>query len=101
MLVQRNQLSELFHLQQFTLDHLLRQLNQHVKNAEISLLHRDLECLHVKPVARQHTFRVAPLGVGCWPAASDLGIVDDVIMYERSSVNDFHDCSQPDSPASL
>src|SRR5215469_4454106 len=51
MLVQRNQLAELFHLQQLTFDHLLGKFDQGVENAEVPLLHGDLERLHVKPVA--------------------------------------------------
>jgi hypothetical protein len=41
-------------MQQFALNHLLRQFNQSVENAEVSLLHCHLEGLHVKPIARQH-----------------------------------------------
>ena len=54
MLLQRNQLAELLHLKQFAFDHLLREFDQHVENAEIALLHRDFERLHVEPVAGQH-----------------------------------------------
>jgi len=33
---------------------LLRQFYQHVQDAEIAFLHRDLERLHVEPIAGQH-----------------------------------------------
>jgi hypothetical protein len=54
VLIERNELAQLFHLQQFAFHHLLRQFNEGVQNPEVSLLHRDLEGLHVQPVARQN-----------------------------------------------
>src|SRR5882724_769567 len=58
-----NELAELLHLQQLAFDHLLREFDEHVEDAEIALLHGNLESLHVEPVASQHAFRVAPLRV--------------------------------------
>ncbi len=54
MLVERNQLAQLLHLQQFTLDHLLGEVDERVENAEVAFLHRNLESLHVQPVASKH-----------------------------------------------
>ena len=54
MLLQRNQLAEFFHLEQFAFDHLLGQVDEDVDDAEIAFLHRDLERLHIEPVAGQH-----------------------------------------------
>src|ERR1022692_1932544 len=101
MLIERDQLSELFHLQQFALDHLLRQFNQRVENAEVALLHRHLEGLHVEPVARQYTLRVAPLRVGRGTAAARLGLVNDVVMRQRGGVNDLDIGAQPHCSPSL
>ena len=56
MLFQRDDLAQLLHLQQFALNHLLRQVDQNVQHAEVAFLHGDLESLHVKPVAGQHAF---------------------------------------------
>ncbi len=100
MLVERNQLSELFHLQQFAFDHLLRQFDQRVENAEVSLLHRHFESLHVEPVAGQHAFRVAPLRVRGGAAAARLGFVNNVVMHQRGRMNNLDDRAQPHrSPA--
>jgi hypothetical protein len=96
MLLQRDQLAEALHLQQFAFDHLLRQFDEHVEDAEIALLHRDLEGLHVEPVAGQHAHRVAPLRVGGGTAAADLGFVDDVVVDQRRGVNDLDDGAQLD-----
>ena len=101
MLFERDQLSELFHLQQFAFDHLLRQFDQRVENAEIALLHRDLERLHVEPVARQHALRVAPLRIRGGPAAARLGLVNDVVVHQRRGVNDLDHRAKPHRAAAL
>src|SRR6266436_248795 len=88
MLLRRDQLAELLHLEQFAFDHLLRQFDQRVQNAEIALLHRDLERLHVKPIAGQHAHRVAPLRVGGGTAAPELGFVNNVVVDKRRGVDD-------------
>ena len=95
VLVQRDQLAQLFHLQQFALDHLLREFDQRVENAEIALLHRDLERLHVEPVAGQHALGISPLRVGRGTAAPRLGLVDDVVVNQRRGVNDLDHRAQP------
>ncbi len=48
-------------LQQLALHHHLGQPDQQVEDLEIPLAQRDLERLHVKPVARQHASVIAPL----------------------------------------
>ena len=92
--------AEFFHLQQFTLNHLLRQFNQGVENAKVPLLHRHFESLHVEPVARQHAFRVAPLGIGGGPAAPCLGFVDDVVVHQRGGMNNLDHGAQSYGAAS-
>ena len=99
--VKLDQLAQFLHLQQFALDHLLRQFDERVENAEIALLHRDLERLHVEPVAGQHTLRISPLRVGGGPSPAGLGLVDDVIMHQRRGMNNLNHCAQPYRAAPL
>ena len=94
MLLQRDRLAELLHLQQFTLDQLLRQFDQYIENAKIAFLHRDLEGLHVKPIAGEHAHRVAPLRICGGTAPADLGFIDDVVVDERRGVDDLDDGSE-------
>ena len=101
MLVQSNQLPKFFHLQQFAFNHLLRQFNQRVENAEVPLLHRYFESLHVEPVACEHALRVAPLGIGGGPAATCFCFVDYVVVHQRGSVDDLDHRAQSHSPASF
>ena len=101
MLIQRNQLAQLLHLQKFAFDHLLSQFDQRVENAEIAFLHGDFESLHVKPVAGQDTLGISPLSVGCWTPAPGLGFVNDVIVHQSCGVDDFNNCAQPDGAPSL
>ena len=101
MLVERDELAELFHLQQFAFDHLLREFDEGVEDAEIALLHRDLEGLHVEPVAGQHALRIAPLRVGGGTAAAGLGFVDDVVVDQRGGVDDLDDRAQSDGALAL
>ncbi len=63
---------------------------------EIALLHRDLEGLHVEPVAGQHALGVAPLRVGGGTAAAGLGFVDDVVVDQGRGVNDLDHRAQLD-----
>src|SRR5207245_2117958 len=65
------------------------EFDQGVKNSEIALLHSDFEGLHVEPVAREHALGIAPLGIGRRPPSPDLRLVDDVIVDQGCSVNDF------------
>ena len=101
MLFNRDRLAELFHLQQFALDHLLRQFDQYIKNAEIALLHGNLEGLHVEPVASQHAFRVAPLGVSRRTPAANLSLINDVVMDERRGMNNFDNRCELDRARTL
>ena len=98
--IERNQLAQLLHLKQFALYHLLRQIDERVQNAEVALLDRNLEPLHIQPVTRQHAFRIAPLRVGCRPPAPGVGFVNNVIMHQRGRVNDLHHRAQSNRAAS-
>ena len=101
MLVERNQLAELFHLQQFTFDHLLGQINQGVQNAEVAFLHGDFERLHVEPVAGQHALRVPPLRICGGTTAANLGFVNNVVVHQGGGVDDLDHRSETDSAATL
>ena len=101
MLSQRDQFPQFFHLQQFAFDHLLGQLNQNIQHPEIPLLHRNLERLHVEPVARQNALRISPLSVGGGAPTTGLSLINDVIVHQGGGVNDLHHRSQADGSASL
>ena len=74
-------------LQQLALDHLLGEADEQIENAQVALFERHLEGLHVKPVAGQHAFFVAPGGVGRGAAAAGVGAVDDVVVDQRGGVH--------------
>jgi hypothetical protein len=44
-------MAELFHLQKLPFDHLLRERDEQVEDAEVALSQRSLKGLHIKPVA--------------------------------------------------
>ena len=100
MLVQRNQFAELLNLQQLAFDHLLGEFDQRVENAEIALLHRDFEGLHVEPVAGQHALGISPLRVCRRAAAAGLGLVDDVVVNQRGSMDDLDDGAESNGTTS-
>ena len=52
---------------------------------------RELEGMGKEAVAEQHAESVAPFGVCSWLTASRVGSVEDVIMDERRSVDEFDD----------
>src|SRR5438874_4170953 len=101
MLIEGDKLAEFLHLQEFAFNHLLREFDEGVEDSEIALLHCDFECLHVKPVARENALRVSPLGVCRGTPSASLGLIDDVVVNERGSVNDFDDGPQLHCAASL
>ena len=83
-------------LQQLAFDHLLRQPDEQIEHAQVLLFERHLEGLHVKPVAGQHAFLVAPGGVGRRAAAARVGAVDDVVVDQRGGVHHLHHRAQAD-----
>ena len=94
MLLLGDTLPQLFDLQQFAFDHLLREVREHIQNAEVPLLHRDLERLHVQPIAREHALGIAPLSIGCGASTTLVCFVNDVVVNQRRGVDNFHDHSQ-------
>src|SRR5579864_116212 len=101
VLVERYEVAQLFHLQQFALDHLLGKFDEGVENSEVSLLHRDLEGLHVKPVAGQHALRISPLRIGGRTSTPGLGLVNNVVMYQRRRMDNLDNGTQPDCTLAL
>src|ERR1035438_1947287 len=57
-------LADALQLQQFAFHHHLREADQQIQYLKVPLAQRDLESLHVEPVARQHASVVAPSHVG-------------------------------------
>src|SRR5690349_23875310 len=51
-------------LEQFAFDHVLRDLDKEIEDAEIAFGERHLERLHVKPVSREDAHVIAPTCVG-------------------------------------
>src|SRR5205814_8917950 len=74
-------------------------LDQAVEDAEIALLHRDLEGLHVQPVAGEHALGIAPLGICRRTPAASLRFVNDVVVNQSCGVNDLDHRSQADGAA--
>jgi hypothetical protein len=101
MLVERDELSQLFHLQEFAFDHLLGEFDQSVEDAEVALLDGDLEGLHVEPVAGQHALRIAPLGIGCGTAAPGFGLIDNVVVHQGRGMDDLNYGAEPDRALTL
>src|SRR5271166_5345057 len=88
VLVHRNGFAQTLDLLQLTFDHFLREINKRVEDVKIAFLYRDLERLHVKPVAGEHALCVAPLRIGGRTSASRLGFVNDVVVDQRCGMND-------------
>ena len=81
-------------LQEFAFHHHLRQADQQVQHLEIALAQRDLEGLHVHPVAGQHAGVVAPLNVGGRTAATRLRGIDHIVVHQSGRMNQFDDGAQ-------
>src|SRR5208337_2994038 len=96
VLVHRDGLAETVDLEQFALDHFLGEVDEGVEDVEVALLHRDLEGLHVEPVAGQYALGVAPLRVGGGTSAARLRFVDDVVVNQGCGVDDFDHGSELD-----
>src|ERR1700745_2934983 len=101
VLGQRYGVTEFFHLQQLPLDHLLCEFDQRIQYAEVTLLHSNLEGLHVEPVACKHAFGISPLGISGGAATAYLSFIDNVIVNECGRVDDLDYRTQPDSPPAL
>ena len=93
--------AEFGELDQFAFDHVLREIDQNVENAEIAFFECHLERLHVQPVAGQHAAMIAPTGIGRGAAAARVGAVDDIVVNQRGAVEQFHDGGEPDGATSV
>ena len=58
-----DKVAELFHLQQLAFDHLLRQRDEQIEDAEVAFGEGALERLHVEPVSGKDALGVAPGGI--------------------------------------
>ena len=92
-----DQVAELLHLQQLALDHLLRERDEQFEDAEVALLQRATEGLHVEPVAGEHALRVAPGRVRRRTSAARVGLVDDVVVDQRRGVEHLDDRAEADA----
>ena len=101
MAVTGDERAELLHLDKLSFDHLLGEVGEQIEDVEVALLKRDLEGLHVEPVAGENALGVSPYGVGRGTAAADFGFVDDVIMNEGGGVDDLDDHAEADGSGSL
>ena len=73
---------------------MLCEADEQVEHAQVALLERHLEGLHVKPVAGQDAFLVTPICVCGGAAAAHVGAVDDVVVDQRSGVQHLDDRAQ-------
>src|SRR5579859_3000261 len=99
VLVQGDAFAQLFNLEQLAFHHLLGEVDENVEDAEVALLHGDLEGLHVKPVAGEHAHGVSPLRVGRRTPATGLGFVDNIVVNQGGGVDDLHYRAQLDGAA--
>jgi hypothetical protein len=87
-------------LKQFALDHVLGELDQHIKDLEVSFRERHLKRLHVQPVACQDAAMISPAGVCRGAAAACVSAVNHVVMNERGAVDQLDDGAQTDRASS-
>ncbi len=86
---------------QFALDHVLREVDQDVEHVEVTFFERDLERLHVQPVACQYAAMIAPTGIGRGASAARVSTIDDVVVDQRGAVDQFDNGGKPDGAASV
>jgi hypothetical protein len=72
--------SEHIELNQLALGHPPRHVREQVKHVEVPLVERNLECLHVEPVAHEDADLVTPGHVDGRSTAAHLRVVDDVVV---------------------
>jgi len=81
--------ADFFELEEFAFDHFLGEIDEDVEDVEIALLQGDVERLHVEPVAGENAAMIAPAGVGGGAAAAGVGAVDDVVVDQSGTVEEF------------
>jgi len=91
--------ADFFELEEFALDHFLREIDEDVEDVEIAFLQGDVERLHVEPVAGEDAAVIAPAGIGRGAAAASIGAVDDVIVNKCGAVEEFDDSGELDGAA--
>ena len=88
-------------LDQFAFDHFLRQVDQDVQDAEIAFFKRNLERLHIQPIARQNAAMIAPARIGGRAAAAGVGAVDHIIVNQSGAVKQFDHGGELDGTAGI
>jgi hypothetical protein len=58
----------------------LRQVDQHIQNAEIAFFERHLKRLHIQPVSRKHAAMIAPARICRRAPAPRVRSIDDIIV---------------------
>src|ERR1700688_3313946 len=86
--------ADLFELNELAFHHFLREIDQHIEDAEISLFQRHLEGLHVEPVASQNAAVIAPSGIRGRTPAAGVCTIDYIVVNQRGAMEKLHDRSQ-------
>ena len=68
--------------------HAQRHVGKEAQNAQIALFQSDLHGFHVEEIAEEDSQLVSPSAIYAWPAAAQLGIVDDVVVDQRRRVDE-------------
>jgi len=76
-------------LDELAFDHFLGEVDEDIKNAEVTFFESDLERLHVQPVSGEDAAVIAPAGIGGRAAAASVSAVDDVVVDERGTMKKF------------
>ena len=83
--------ADFLQLQQFAFNHFLSQINEDIEHVEIAFLERDLEGLHVQPIAGEDAAMIAPAGVGGGPAAARVRAINHIVVNQSRAVEKFDD----------
>jgi hypothetical protein len=87
-------------LVQLTLDHPQRDVAQQTDDVQLVLRQSERHRLDVEVIAQQHRDVAAPARVHGQAAATQIRIVDDVVVHERGGVDELHDRRVQDGPIS-
>ena len=84
---------------QFAFNHFLREIDEDVQNMKISFFQRNLEGLHVQPVACQDAAMISPARIRRRPAAPRVCAIDHIVVDQRGAVEQFDYGGQFDGAA--
>jgi hypothetical protein len=88
-------------LQDFAFGDRIGRVGQHVEYADLAELHHHLKRARVQKIPNEHAGLVAEQCVGRFLAATQPGIVDDVVMEQRRRMNELHNGSCGDVGVAL